>query len=101
MLRDMLEKRGIRMKEVTKQAEETQISHKTLRLMIGTLCSVIGTLLALYVGGWLMLCKPIQGVVSAYFAGNQSYNWNHRTGGIQVSAVCNSGRSHLVWWIYC
>ena len=70
MLRDMLEKRGIRMKEVTKQAEETQISHKTLRLMIGTLCSVIGTLLALYVGGWLMLCKPIQGVVSAYFAGN-------------------------------
>lgn len=59
----MLEKRGIRMKEVTKQAEETQISHKTLRLMIGTL-------LALYVGGWLMLCKPIQGVVSAYFAGN-------------------------------
>lgn len=47
------------MKEVTKQAEETQISHKTLRLMIGTLCSVIGTLLALYVGGWLMLCKPI------------------------------------------
>lgn len=57
----MLEKRGIRMKEVTKQAEETQISHKTLRLMIGTLCSVIGTLLALYVGGWLMLCKPIQG----------------------------------------
>lgn len=65
------------MKEVTKQAEETQISHKTLRLMIGTLCSVIGTLcsvigtlLALYVGGWLMLCKPIQGVVSAYFAGN-------------------------------
>ena len=54
----------------TKQAEETQISHKTLRLMIGTLCSVIGTLLALYVGGWLMLCKPIQGVVSAYFAGN-------------------------------
>jgi len=34
------------MKEVTKQAEETQISHKTLRLMIGTLCSVIGTLLA-------------------------------------------------------
>lgn len=39
------------MKEVTKQAEETQISHKTLRLMIGTLCSVIGTLLALYVGG--------------------------------------------------
>ena len=58
------------MKEVTKQAEETQISHKTLRLMIGTLCSVIGTLLALYVRGWLMLCKPIQGVVSAYFAGN-------------------------------
>lgn len=58
------------MKEVTKQAEKTQISHKTLRLMIGTLCSVIGTLLALYVGGWLMLCKPIQGVVSAYFAGN-------------------------------
>lgn len=58
------------MKEVTKQAEETQISHKTLRLMIGTLCSVIGTLLALYVGGWPMLCKPIQGVVSAYFAGN-------------------------------
>ena len=38
MLRDMLGKRGIRMKEVTKQAEETQISHKTLRLMIGTLC---------------------------------------------------------------
>ena len=34
MLRDMLEKREIRMKEVTKQAEETQISHKTLRLMI-------------------------------------------------------------------
>ena len=58
------------MKEVTKQAEETQISHKTLRLMIGTFCSVIGTLLAPYVGGWLMLCKPIQGVVSAYFAGN-------------------------------
>lgn len=69
MLRDMLEKRGIRMKEVTKQAEETQISHKTLRLLAGTLCSVIGTLLAIYVGGWLMLFKPVQGVVAAYFAG--------------------------------
>lgn len=58
------------MKEVTKQVEETRISHKTPRFMAGTLCSLIGTLLALYVGGWLMLCKPIQGVISAYFAGN-------------------------------
>lgn len=57
----MLEKRGIRMKEVTKQAEETQISHKTLRLMIGTLCSVIGTLLALYVGGWLSYVNQYRG----------------------------------------
>lgn len=96
----MLEKRGIRMKEVTKQAEETQISHKTLRLMIGTLCSVIGTLLALYVGGWLMLCKPIQGGGFCILC-RKSYNWNHHTGGIQVSTVCNGGRSRLVWWIYC
>ena len=50
------------MKEVTKQAEETQISHKTLRLLAGTLCSVIGTLLAIYVGclnRYRVLWQPI------------------------------------------
>ena len=100
MLRGYVREEESGMKEVTKQAEETQISHKTLRLMIGTLCSVIGTLLAIYVGGWLMLCKTNTGSGFCILC-RKSYNWNHRTGGIQVSAVCNSGGSHLVWWIYC
>lgn len=39
------------------------------RLMAGGMCSLIGTLLAIYVGGWLMLLSPVKETIAAFFLG--------------------------------
>lgn len=39
------------------------------RLMAGGMCSLIGTVVALYVGGWMMLLFPLKETVSAMFLG--------------------------------
>lgn len=53
----------------SKQMEERRTYRKYMRLMAGGAFSLLGTLLAIYVGGWIMLFKPIQGTVSAFLAG--------------------------------
>lgn len=53
----------------TKQVEEHRTYRRYMRLMAGGAFSLLGTLLAIYVGGWIMLCKPIHGTISAFLAG--------------------------------
>ncbi len=39
---------------------------KTWSMMLGRLCYILGVFSALYVGGWLMLIKPIHTIITAF-----------------------------------
>lgn len=58
------------MKEkIKRRIEEKKTYHKYMRLMAGSFFYLAFTVLALYVGGWLMLVSPIKEAIAAYFAG--------------------------------
>ncbi|MGN0341758.1 MAG: hypothetical protein ACI4DO_03100 [Roseburia sp.] len=55
--------------EIKKKVEEKKVYHKYMRLMAGGICYLFFTLLAVYVGGWLMLLEPVKCSITAYVAG--------------------------------
>lgn len=58
------------MREQLKENVEAKRSYsRYVRCAAGVACSLVGTILALYVGGWMMIFKPIEGTILAYMAG--------------------------------
>lgn len=57
------------LQENIKEFKEKKNSMRYARLMAGGMCSLIGTLLAIYVGGWLMLLSPLKETIAAFFLG--------------------------------
>ncbi len=55
--------------ENIKEFEEKKTSMRYARLMAGGMCSLIGTLLAIYVGGWLMILAPVKETLAAFVMG--------------------------------
>ncbi|MCI5621734.1 MAG: hypothetical protein MR355_09300 [Lachnospiraceae bacterium] len=55
--------------KIKKEVEEKKTYFKYMRLMAGGACYLLFTLLAVYVGGWLMFLEPLKGSVTAYLAG--------------------------------
>ena len=62
-----------RVEEQISYHEEKRTYRRYMRLMAGGMCSLIGTMLALYVGGWMMVFEPVKGTLAAYFAGTLTY----------------------------
>ena len=60
-------------KNIKENIEEKKNYMRYARIMAGGLCSLIGTILAIYVGGWLMIFKPLKAALFAYFAGSLTY----------------------------
>jgi hypothetical protein len=57
------------LKENINELKEKRNYMRYARRMAGGMCSLIGTLLAIYVGGWLMLLSPLKETVFAFFLG--------------------------------
>ncbi len=55
--------------ENIKEMREKKTSLRYARLMAGGMCSLIGTLLAIYVGGWLMILAPLKDAFGAFLLG--------------------------------
>lgn len=55
--------------ENIKEFQEKRNYMRYARVMAGGMFSLIGTLLAIYVGGWLMIFAPIKETIAAYFLG--------------------------------
>ena len=47
--------------KIKKEVEEKKTYFKYMRLMAGGACYLLFTLLAVYVGGWLMFLEPLKG----------------------------------------
>ena len=58
--------------ENMKELQERKNYMHYARLMAGGMCSLIGTLLAIYVGGWLMLLYPLKETIVAFILGTLS-----------------------------
>lgn len=56
-------------KDNFKQLQNKRTSFQYARLMAGGMCSLIGTILAIYVGGWLMILTPIKELYTAFYFG--------------------------------
>ena len=56
-------------KDNIKELENKKTSWQYARAMAGGMCSLLGTLLAVYVGGWLMLLVPIKETITALMLG--------------------------------
>ncbi len=56
--------------ENIKEFQEKRNYMRYARAMAGGACSLISTLFAIYVGGWLMILSPLKDAVSAYFLGS-------------------------------
>lgn len=54
---------------VREKIEVKRTNWKYIRLMAGGLCSLIGILIAIYVGGWLLILQPLKTAFMAYAAG--------------------------------
>lgn len=57
------------LQENIKELKEKRNYMRYARRMAGGMCSLIGTLLAIYVGGWLMLLSPLKETAVAFFLG--------------------------------
>lgn len=55
--------------ELKECVDEKRTYGRTIRVLLGCACSLVGTILALYVGGWMMIFKPVEGMVLSYMAG--------------------------------
>ena len=60
------------LQENIKELQERKSYMHYARLMAGGMCSLAGTLLAIYVGGWLMLLYPIKETIAAVILGTVS-----------------------------
>ena len=55
--------------ENIEQFKVKRTSRQYARMMAGGMCSLIGTLLAIYVAGWLMLFVPVKEAFTAFMVG--------------------------------
>lgn len=55
--------------QISENVEEKRSYSRYVRVTAGMACYLAATILALYVGGWMMILKPIEGTVTAYLAG--------------------------------
>lgn len=55
--------------ENLKELKEKRTSMRYARLMAGGMCSLVGTLLAIYVAGWLMILLPLKQAFAAFLLG--------------------------------
>lgn len=79
---------------IERQIEERRTYRRYMRLMAGGMFSLLGTLAAIYIGGWLMLLKPIQGTVGAFMAGGLTIP---EALGALVKVVCAMPVSGAIW----
>ena len=69
MERNLKENIQENMQENIKEFQEKRNYMRYARVMAGGMCSLMGTLLAIYVGGWLMILVPLKETVAALFLG--------------------------------
>ncbi len=55
--------------ENIKEFEEKKTSMRYAKVMAGGMCSLLGTILAIYVGGWLMIFAPVKETLAAFVMG--------------------------------
>lgn len=55
--------------ENIQKLKNKKTSMQYAKLMAGGMCSLIGTILAIYVGGWLMILVPIKETFTAFLLG--------------------------------
>jgi hypothetical protein len=51
------------------QLHNRRTSMQYARMMAGGMCSLIGTILAIYVGAWLMILTPVKDIYTAFYLG--------------------------------
>lgn len=59
-------------KEQLKRHEETWRMYNKIEF---TLCTLLGSVIAIYVGGWVMFVKSILGTYNAYLAGTLTFSY--------------------------
>lgn len=59
--------------QISENVEEKRTYRRYMRVAAGMACYLVGTILALYVGGWMMIFKPLEGTVMAYMAGTLTF----------------------------
>lgn len=79
---------------IGKQIEERRTYRRYMRLMAGGAFSLLGTLLAIYIGGWIMILKPIQGTVGAFMTGGLTVS---DVVGTLVKVVCAMPVAGAIW----
>ena len=87
--------------KIRQQKEQLKRHEETWRMynkIVFTLCTLLGSVFAIYVGGWIMFAKSIFGTYEAYLAGTLTVSYLIKAA-IKCDG-CNRGGSELVRWLY-
>lgn len=63
------EEEEIMREQINEKVDEKRSYSRYVRVAAGMTCYLAAMILALYVGGWMMIFKPIEATIAAYAAG--------------------------------
>lgn len=71
--KDIMELPKEKMKQQKEKLKQHEEQWKLYNKMIFNICMIIGTIIAIYVGGWIMFVKSILGTYVAYTTGTLTF----------------------------
>lgn len=69
----VLEKQKEKIRQQKEQLKRHEETWRMYNKVVFTLCTLLGSVIAIYVGGWVMFVKSILGTYEAYLAGTLTF----------------------------
>lgn len=68
--------------------------NRNIRLIIAVVIYTIGFLASIYVGGWIMILKPVKGALASYFVGTLTF---HQLFITLIKCLCSTTVAGFIW----
>ncbi len=70
--------------------------NRNIRMILAVIVYIIGLAASIYVGGWVMIIKPVKGAIAAYFVGTLTFRQLVIT---IIKCACSTTVAGLIWVI--